>query len=443
MLAIEVQNRIKQFNPWITNPDKAESFLERFFPKEYVPRRVEPITIRPDRALLVVGPRQSGKSTLIWHLLRPMGSQVLFLNMEDPLLRIACTAAVELASHLQEKYQFIKAVFLDEIQHQEEAGLFIKGLIDLKFHIPLLVTGSSSFHLRSKTRESLAGRATRKLLLPFSLDELIKHKKPQNPAALEALGEEILTHQLVLGSYPAVILEKDDHQKKAILSDLVEALILRDASDLFKIKRVDAFRKLLTLLAGQVGSLVNISEIAALCQVDVGTINAYLEILEETHIVKKAYPFAGGKRREITGAPKIFFLDNGIRNQLLNSFSPELDLRTDKGALFENWVFAEINKWLPSQGMVKFWRSKAGAEIDFVIEYGGNLFALEAKYSALKKAALSRSLSSFLDAYGPKRMGIINRTFTQDVALGNQMINFITPLGLSEWLAAILEPPIP
>lgn len=443
MLAIEVRNRIKQFNPWVTNPDKAESLLKRFLPREYVPRRIEPIPLRPDRALLIVGPRQAGKSTLIWHLLRPKGSQVLFLNMEDPLLRIACTSPIELTSHLQDNYPFIQAVFIDEIQHLEEAGLFVKGLIDLKSHIPFLVTGSASFHLRSKTRESLAGRATRKLLLPFSLDELIHHGKPQNPAAREALGEEILTHQLVLGSYPAVFLEKDDSQKKAILSDLVEALILRDASDLFKIKRVDAFRKLLTLLAGQVGSLVNISEIAALCQVDVGTINAYLEILEETHIVKKALPFTGGKRREITGAPKIFFLDNGIRNQLLNSFFPELDLRIDKGALFENWVFAEIHKWLPPQGAVKFWRSKAGAEIDFVIEYGGDLFALEAKYSPLKKAALSRSLSSFLDAYGPKRIGVINRSFIQDVALGSHTINFITPLGLSQWLTTIFNPPLP
>lgn len=439
MLSIEVKNRIRQMNPWVTNPKKAAEIIDRFLPLEYVQRDMEHTVVRSNRTLLVVGPRQSGKSTLAWHLLRQFAPDILFLNMEDPLLRMGCTSHVDFAEHLREDYPFIRVIFVDEIQHMEEAGLFIKGLVDSKLNIPILVTGSSSFHLTSRTRESLAGRATRRQLLPFSMRELVTHTNPPNPVAARHICEQIVAHQLVLGSYPAVYLAADYAEKVMLLNDLVEALILRDASDLFKIKRVDAFRKLLALLAGQIGNLVNFSELASICNVDVGTINAYIEILEESHIVKKAYPFAGGKRREITGAPKLFFIDNGIRNQLLNNFSRELELRTDRGQLLENWALTEIYKALPLQSSLKFWRSKAGAEVDFVIEHAGEIYGLEVKYSSLKQAKLNRSARSFIEAYVPKEFSVLNMALEQTVELAGMDVRFITPCGLSQWLAGIFQ----
>ena len=264
--------------------------------------------------------------------------------MEDPLLRLACDSPYPLIEILRNRLSFIRVLFLDEIQHLEEAGLFIKGIVDARLGIPVFVTGSSSFDLRSSTRESLAGRATRRLLLPFDFDELCAHCGEHNVVARERARREIVLHQLIFGSYPQVYLSSGPDEKRFILNDLVEALILRDASDLFRIKRIDAFRRLLSLLAGQAGSLVNLSELAAVCGVDVGTISSYIEILEESHLVAKVGPFAGGKRREITGTPKVYFLDNGIRNQLLNNFSPDIDIRTDKGPLLENWVFFRNRK---------------------------------------------------------------------------------------------------
>ncbi len=136
------------------------------------------------------------------------------------------------------------AIFIDEIQHIEEAGLFIKGLVDANLDIPIWISGSSSFYLRSKTRESLAGRATRHRLLPFSMKELMNHANPANPLAARYICEQILAHQLIFGSYPAVYLTQNHNEKVMILNDLVEAFILRDASDLFRIKRVDAFRNI-------------------------------------------------------------------------------------------------------------------------------------------------------------------------------------------------------
>ncbi len=439
MLSLEIQNRLKQFNPWLIQPDKAEEFIDRFLPDLYITREVEKTPLQRNRALLIVGPRQAGKSTLVWRLLHRYIPDILFLNMEDPLLKLECQPAADFIDLLRQHYSFIKAIFIDEIQHLEEAGLFVKGLIDARLNLPIFITGSSAFHLMSKTRESLAGRATRQRLLPFSMSELMGHAHPANPVAARHTGDQIVAHQLIYGSYPAVYLAKNPDEKNMLLNDLVEALILKDVSDLFRIKRVDAFRKLLTLLAGQIGQMVNFSELASICQVDVGTIRSYVEILEESHVVKILPPFAGGKRREIIGAPKVFFLDNGIRNQLLNNFSPALDLRTDRGQLLENWVFTEIYKSAPLPAVIKFWRSKAGAEVDFIIEHAGKSYGLEVKYTLLKQSKLSRSVRSFLDVYQPEKFALLNSSLEQKVNVADREVSFITPCELSRWLYGIFR----
>ncbi len=439
MLAAEIQNRIRQLNPWIVYPDKADTFISRLLPPVYVDRSMERTTVSDQRAILIVGCRQSGKSTMIWHRIRRFAPNILFLNMEDPLLRSGLTAPVELAELMRETYPFVEVLFIDEIQHMEEAGLFVKGLIDSRMGIPVWVGGSSSYDLRSRTRESLSGRAIRKRLLPFSATELLDHATPSNPVEKRHLHERIVSRQLVFGSYPAVYLAEDQTERIMLLSDLAEALILRDASDLFKIKRVDAFRKLLSLLAGQIGNLLNLSELASVCNVDVGTVSSYIEILEESHIVKKTLPFAEGKRREITGTPKVYFIDNGIRNQLLNAFSTQIEIRPDKGQLFENWAFGEITKALGIQDSLKFWRSKSGAEVDFVIEHGGGIFPVEVKFASLKKPEISRSMRSFIDAYRPEEFVLLNMALEETVDVGRTRLRFTTPFGLQAWLNRIMQ----
>jgi len=438
MLSVEAQNRIRQMNPWILKPDAAKKLIGVLLPASYVARYMEHTTVPPGRALLVTGPRQAGKSTLVWRQIIDFAPNLLFLNMEDPLMRIACTQPIDLIEHLRDDYPFIQAVFVDEVQHLEDAGLFVKALVDAKLNVRIWVTGSSSFDLRSKTRESLAGRASRRRLLPFSLEELKEHAGAPNPVAERHVCENILSHQIIFGSYPAVYMSAKQEEKQMILSDLVEALILRDASDLFRIKRVDAFRKLLTLLAGQVGNLLNVSELASLCNVDAGTVNTHIEILEETHVIKRVLPFAGGRRREITSAPKIFFVDNGICNQLLNNFSTDLQLRVDKGPLFENWAFSEIYKALSFLDSVKFWRSKSRAEVDFVIEHAGRVYGLEVKSAFLKRPEVSRSTWSFMEAYTPDGFAVLNMGIERSLDHERGRVDFITPYSLRAWLGARL-----
>ncbi len=440
MLDKEVENRLFLLNPWLTHPKEAEKISSRFLPPVYVKRQIENLPMSPNRAILIIGPRQSGKSTLVWHQLLPLLPGVLFINMEDPQLRLGCQNAIELAAYIRANLPSLKSVFIDEIQHLDEGALFVKGLVDSRLDLPIWVTGSASFHLRSRTRESLAGRATRRLLLPFSHSELLTYQKESDdPAALRQYSRKIMQHQLIFGSYPAVYIAQSDTEKRFLLSDLVESLILRDASDIFRIRRVDAFRKLLSLLAGQIGQLINLSELASICNVDVGTVSSYIEILDESHIIKKINPFAAGKRREITTNPKVYFMDNGIRNQLLQNFEKAWEVRVDKGQLFENWAFSEILKRLPFQSDLKFWRSKSGAEVDAVIEHSGKIFILEIKASQLKIPAISRSLRSFIDAYQPKNVAVLNFGLETTKDIGKARIHFLTPVSFPFWIEGIFS----
>ncbi len=434
MFTSELGQRIIQFNPWLAEPLQAREAFERRLPLHYVQRAAEGVPLDQVRALLVVGPRQSGKSTFIWHHLQDFLPHILFLNMEDPLLRIGLNSPMDLLSFVKTECPSTKAVFIDEIQHMDEAGLFVKGLVDTKPNLYLFVSGSSSFDLRSRTRESLAGRTHRVALYPFSLDEIAKNEPPGEPAALRHFIEGTVKDQIIYGSYPAVHLAPDKQTKIELLSDLVEALILRDASDIFKVKRVDAFRKLLALLAMQAGSMVNLSEIASHCSVSVGTVSSHIEILEESHIVRAIRPYAGGKRRELTGTTKVFFVDNGVRNTLMNAFSENITLRADGGQLFENWTFTEILKAAPLLGTTRFWRSKAGAEVDFIIEYGGKISGIEVKFKNLAKPGLSRSSHSFIDAYSPQRFALLNLSIEEKVRQGGTEVSFITPATLPAWL---------
>jgi len=142
MLSSEAQNRIKQLNPWMIHPEKAEELVSHFFPKEYVTRDIEQTPLQKDRAMLVIGPRQSGKSTLVWYILREFTPDIFFLNMEDPLLRAEVVSPFDFVEHMRGNYPFIKAIFIDEIQHMEEAGLFVKGLVDARVGILYLGYGA-------------------------------------------------------------------------------------------------------------------------------------------------------------------------------------------------------------------------------------------------------------------------------------------------------------
>ena len=425
-------------NPWLLDPAALSEWLRRRLPPVYLPRLGASLARErwgeSGRAHLVIGPRQAGKSTAIWAHLAGRGEPALFLDCEQELVREWCRSAPLFLADLEKLVPRPVPLFFEEIQHLEEAGLLVKGLIDRRVGVPVLVTGSSSYHLGARTRESLAGRATRTRLLPFSLAEVCQDLADRPEILRDRMQEERFARHLVFGGYPAVWLSETP---EVLLNDLLEAVVLRDASDLFRIARPDAFRQLLRLLAGQVGQLVNLSEWASVLGISRDTVASYLEILESSHIVMVLSPFAGGKRVELTARPKVFPVDTGLRNRLVFDFRP-LEERTDAGPLLESWVATELWKALPEGATLHFWRSASGAEVDFVVARGDRILPVEVKASRLGRPVFSRSLRSFLEAYRPATVLVVNPGLVHRERAGSTEVEWIHPIHLAERVEAIL-----
>jgi len=427
---------INILNPWLLNPSSWHEEVGKKLPLKFIERSfLEGAAERwrdPGKVHLVVGPRQVGKSTAIWKYLSGGRGRVLYLNCEEDLIKRWCRSPAFFAEDFKDFKKDVDVVFFEEAQHLEDAALFFKGLVDMDLGVPIIVTGSSSYHLHARTRESLAGRATRVHVTPFTLRELTAPLAGRSVAAVKAGTAEITSAQMRFGSYPEVWLSDDKERK---LFDLIEAFVVRDASDLFRIRHVGAFRQLLKLISWQIGDLVNYSEWGGICGIDYNTVRNYIDILRETGIVAEVLPFAGGKRAEIKSMPVLYFRDPGLRNAFADQFSA-LDERADRGKLMENWVFAELGKLLDG-GAVHFWRSKSGSEADFVIVREKDVIGIEVKCAALYQGKISRSSRSFIEAYEPELFFVINRGFEGEARVGGTRVMHVLPESLLDVVAAI------
>ena len=393
------------YNPWLERPSRQHALLKGRLPSYFV-ERFSRLPLAPGRAELVVGPRQAGKSTWIVSELMKTGAPILLLHAEEPLVRQLAESPA-LALDLLTEVSSPETVFwFEEVQHLADAPLFIKGLVDLQPRRRIVATGSSSFTFRARHRESLAGRARRTRLLPFSLAELEYGVSPDlAPAVRDKQLLEIWERMALVGGFPEAWL---GDKPAETLHYLAESVVLRDVSDFETVERPSAFRKLLELAAADIGNLANISEWASLAHCARSTATRYLDLAREAHVLYMVPPFLGGKRREITGASKIFFFDNGLRNALYGGFGA-LDKRPDRGALWENLVFNELSKRIRLLDEVLYWRSANGAEVDFIIRRGGRIVALEVKAGALQRPKLSRSGRSYIDAYRPTAFVVVHK----------------------------------
>ena len=422
----DLQTILLRDNPWLVDSGRLAGWLQARVPEPFIAREVTRAVkerwAEADRAHLVIGPRQAGKSSLLWAYLAEKGEPVLFVDCEQPLVQEWCRSAPLFLADLEGLLPRPVPLFFEEVQHLEEAGLFLKGLVDRRVGVPVLATGSSSYHLGARTRESLAGRATRTRLLPLSLAEVCPDLEGKPALVAEQLRAERLERHLLFGGYPAVWLSETPD---LLLTDLVEAVILRDASDLFRIGRPDAFRKLLSLLATQVGSLVNLAEWAAILGISRDTVASYLEILESGHVAATVPPFAGGRRAELTSRPKIYLVDTGIRNRLVHDFNPPAE-RADAGPLLETWVFTELWKALPDGATLHFWRSASGAEVDFVVARGDLTVAVEVKAGGARPR-FPRAARSFVEAYRPKALLMVQSGVSHQESEGATEVTWLRP----------------
>jgi predicted AAA+ superfamily ATPase len=232
--------------------------------------------------------------------------------------------------------------------------------------------------------------AVGEVLLPFSLREVGAHAAPAVPAARREEARRKTSRMLVWGGYPAAWLGS---RPERALSNLVEAVVLRDASDRFRIQRPDALRTVLQLAAGQAGQMVNLSEWASLAGISAPTVRGYLGILEESWVLRLVPAFAGGKRREISSASRVHFYDPGLRNALLHAFDKDIERRADRGALFEGLVFAELAKTLPRDWSVRYWRATGGGEMDFILTRGDRCVGVKSRRAGARASAARRAAS--------------------------------------------------
>jgi predicted AAA+ superfamily ATPase len=428
-----VLQTIQADNPWLSDPATFPTSALHRIPDPFIHRLVPGVDDWPvlNKAHVVIGARQVGKSSLLWHWFKERELAPLYINAEEPSVRNWCRSPALLLRDISGLADPGTPVFIDEAQHLDEAGLLVKGLVDGGLSNPLFVTGSSAFHLRARTRESLAGRAVRTSLHPFSLRELSTPFLELPQLIRSEKIRETAYRQMQIGGYPEIWLGEEPEKA---LARLVEAFVIRDASDLFHIRHLDAFRQLMRLVAGQVSSLVNASEWASICGISRGTVMEYLSLLEQTQIIHPVHPFAGGKRAEVVHRPKLYFCDNGMLNIITRQLVPFGEL-ANRGPCLENWVAGEIRKWLSPLipiDQIRYWRSKSGAEMDFVIERPEGLVAIEVKASEMKRPRLSRSARSFMEAYSPSRLIVVNLGMTHEQEEKETRIQWVRPEAFAE-----------
>lgn len=423
-------------NAWLAGDD-LEAWLGRLLPPRWIPRRLQIGLAADHRARLVVGPRQAGKSSLIWHELRRRREPLLWINCEEPSVAEWLRSPATVLADIARIAPAATTLFFEEVQRLPEAGLLLKGLVDRQPGLAIVATGSSSFELDAATRESLAGRAVRSVLLPLSLGEVLEASS--GSPALDALrGRDEVGRHMVLGGYPAVVTAGEPRRE---LAGLVEAFVIRDASDRFRIRHPHALRQVLELAASQIGNLVSYNEWAGHAGIHATTVREYCALLQETHVLRLVRPFVGGKRAEIIAAPKAYFVDCGIRNQIFGGFGPTSD-RADRGSLLENLVFGELVKSLnPLLDRFHYWRSTAGAEVDFVVVREGRLVAVEVK-AGDPRGRLSRSARSFIDAYRPAAFIVVtsaDRATPPPQQVAETPVRLVQPWQVADTLTELLD----
>ena len=390
---------------------------------------------------IITGARQVGKTTLLFqlkdYLIRQECSENrIFIFNLDVITELNLFAEQQkFINFLKERINKEKIfVFVDEAQRVENAGIFFKGIYDLNLPVKFVLTGSSAIEIKAKIHESLTGRKRIFHLYPLTFKEYLSVCDPILPKLISQKEissysrEQIIQHLFAFinwGGYPKVAIENNISEKEQILKEIFSSYIERDIISFLKIKSQTAFVKLVTLLSNQTGQLVNLNEISQLLGAERKTTEKYLEILEKTFIVKLLSPFFENRRKEIVKMPKIYFIDNGLRNSAINYFT-NFAARQDKGALLENFIFSEILKYTDCQ--IHFWRTKEKAEVDFVIENcNGEIIPLEIKSKKMKKPEISKSFSSFISRYNPKKAFIVNFGIRQKITFQKTKIYFIHP----------------
>lgn len=343
--------------------------------------------IGSNKAIILMGARQVGKSTLL-HSLLDGDDSVLWLNGDDDDVRelFRSISSTRLKAIVGNR----KTVVIDEAQRIEDIGLRLKLITDQMPGVQVIATGSSSFELSSKVNEPLTGRKRELKLFPLSFREMVSHT-----SFLEE--RRMIPHRLIYGYYPEVVCSPSN--EKVVLKELTDSYLYKDLLSFDTLRKPDVIVRLLKALALQIGSQVSYNELSSLLGLSSKTVEKYLDILEKSYIIFRLGSFSRNMRNELKLSRKIYFWDLGIRNALIGNMAP-LENRNDTGALWENFLIAErmkYNSYSNSFAQSYFWRTKDQSEVDYLEEEDGNLSAYEFKWKPAKSK--TKCPASFAAAY--------------------------------------------
>lgn len=354
--------------------------------------------LKPNKVLVIYGPRQVGKTTLLKDFLAATKLKYRLDSGED--IRVNEVLGSGDFSKILGYVKGYELLAIDEAQKVKYIGQGLKIIVDQVPGIKVIATGSSSFELAGQIGEPLTGRKVTLTLFPLSQIELAEL---YNPYELKNRLEEFL----IYGAYPEVLISDDVREKQRVLNEITGSYLLKDILELEKVKNSKLLLDLLRLLAFQVGNEVSLAEIAGQIGIDYKTVARYLDLFEKAFVIYNLRGFSRNLRNEITKKSKYYFYDNGIRNSIISSFNA-LELRDDTGKLWENFLFMERLKKKAYQNIYAnnyFWRTWDQKEIDLIEERGGKLYGYEFKWGN----KLPKPPKEWLTAYPGSEFNVISR----------------------------------
>lgn len=349
-------------------------------------------------AIVIYGARQVGKTTLVKHILKDYEDDSIYLNCDQPDIAAALSnkTSLELYEYVQRK----KLVVIDEAQRVENIGLTIKLLVEAYPDMQVIATGSSSFELANKITEALTGRAWFHKLYPLSYEEI---------AAIDKIAaNRSLNRMLRLGTFPRMW-KNDEATAIQLLNGLTTGFLFKDLLQFEQLRQAPLLTKLLQALALQLGNEVSYSELASLLGVDGKTVERYIFLLEQVFVIFRLPSLKRNPRSEVSRLRKVYFYDLGVRNSLIQNFN-DLNLRTDTGALWENFCIIERMKhkdYHQQFANYYFWRSYDKQEVDFVEESGGSLNGFEFKWQKPERS--TKTPPGFINSYPEATYDVIHK----------------------------------
>lgn len=385
---------------------------------------------------IISGIRQCGKSTVL-HKLRTNlikeGNKTLFLNFDFDKDKEFLETQEALVNKLKFEFGNEKGyVFIDEIQRRKNAGLYLKGIYDLKLPYKFIVSGSGSIELKEKIQESLLGRKRIFEMTPVTFTEFIDYKTDYKYSnRLDKYFEfekektdAFLNEYLNFGGFPRIVTETDSDEKVELINEIYNSYIEKDLIKLLNISNPELFKDIFRMLAFLSGKLLNFTNIANDTDTSMQTLKKYLYFAEKTFSIKKIRPYFKNTGKEIRKAPMIYFTDIGMMNYALGKYG-NLTNSIDFGFVFQNFIFNILKEQVSRNNEIKYWRTTDKAEVDFVIDKISELIPIEVRYKKMKKENISRSFRNFINRYKPKDAYIVNLKLNSEIKINKTTIHFI------------------